>query len=179
MFVVHKHLLAPICAPVAQGQRGVIAFHSLLARRVGKALWVFLLKTNTNTRSTCISGIALRLTRRCLPEEQLFIRIFTVHLVLRGNKAVNAYSRLISRNGLGERAVSAAGAGARWSQRLHGFQLASDPPSPRDSLRGGKPWQGTGAFCGLVKSSSTERLRNNIEGRCKYQPDLKKGQSQL
>lgn len=177
MFVVHKHLLTLICAPVAQGQRGVIAFHSLLAHRVGKAVWVFLLKTNT--RSTWISGIALRLTRRCLPEEQLFIRIFTVHLVLRGDKAVNAYSRLISRNGLGERAVSAAGAGDRRSQRLHGFQLASDPPSPRDSLQGGKPWQGTGAFCGLVESSSTARLRNNIEGRCKYQPDLKKGQSQL
>lgn len=69
-----------------------------------------------------------------------------MHLVLWGNKAVNAYSCLIIRNRLEERAASAAGAGARWSQPLHGFQLALDQPSPHDSLRGGKPPWGGGCF---------------------------------
>lgn len=143
VFVVHKHLLTPICAPITQGQHGVIAFHSLLAHKLGKAVWVLLLRTNTNVRHARVTAIAARLTRRCLPEEQLFIRIFAVHLVLWGNKAGNAYSRLIIRNRLEESAAAAAGVGAHWSQCLHGFQLASDHPSPWDNHGGMLRW-GTG-----------------------------------
>jgi len=81
VFVVHKHLLTPICAPITQGRRDVMAFHSLLAHKMGEAVWVFILKTNTNKHSTRLTGIAVRVKRRCLPKEQLFIRAFTVHLV--------------------------------------------------------------------------------------------------
>lgn len=56
-FVVHKHLLTPICAPRTPGRRGARAFRSLLAHQVGTAGWVFLVKTNTNTRGTCVTGI--------------------------------------------------------------------------------------------------------------------------
>lgn len=116
VFVVHKHLLSPIRA---RGQRGVMAFHSLVAHKVGKAVGVFLHKPTANTHSTCISGAALRLTRCCLPEEQYCMRIFTVPLVLWGNKTVDACSHLIVRNRLEDRAAPAAGAGARWSRRWH------------------------------------------------------------
>lgn len=46
------------------------------------------------------NGYRVRLTRRCLPEEQLFIRILTAHSVLWGDKSGNVYSRLIIRNRL-------------------------------------------------------------------------------
>lgn len=116
VFVAHKHLLSPICA---RGQRSVMAFHSLVAHKVEKAVEVFLHKMNTNMHSTCISGAALRLTRRCLLEEQYFMRIFTVPLVLWGNKTVGACSSLIVHNHLEDRAASTAGAGACWSKCLH------------------------------------------------------------
>lgn len=82
-----------------------------------------------------------------------------MHLVLRGNKAGNACSCLVVHNHLEERAAAAAGAGALWSQRLHRFQLTLDQPSPRDSLRGGKPRRGEGCFLWSGKEQQRSKVK--------------------